>query len=287
MEYHSKYTGEEVEALLDSVKSSSSAGMFESTDVVLDGDMLKIRNLVSNRFMYLAYNQGTILQRVSERAVNQFDPYPDRLTSAQFQVGTSSGDNADYVVTPSPSFIGVGSFVRIREVSSQGLVPSLYGVAFCDSSYSSWDAIPARYKCVLQHGPQVRVNLNGQWVQDGTIVPPGYDTFGSYKSNSNHNVDSGVSTMYLYFSGYERFSILVRSDAESTYDYLNVSKVNSQEVEYSTSGKQNSGEDLGSYHEVVYDGLQPDMEYMVTLTYLKDNVTNTGADRAFLIVPRQ
>ena len=40
-----------------------------------------------------------------------------------------------------------------------------------------------------------------------------------YESNSNYNVDSGFAKMYVRISGYNEFTIYIRSYAESNYDY--------------------------------------------------------------------
>ena len=42
---------------------------------------------------------------------------------------------------------------------------------------------------------------------------------GVYESNSNYHVDNGFAKMYVRISGYNEFTIYIRSYAESYYDY--------------------------------------------------------------------
>ena len=42
---------------------------------------------------------------------------------------------------------------------------------------------------------------------------------GVYESNSNYNVNNGFAKMYVRISGYDEFTIYIRSYGESGYDY--------------------------------------------------------------------
>ena len=56
------------------------------------------------------------------------------------------------------------------------------------------------------------VNLNGQWETTTAIPNPDSTLYdGVYRSSSNYNVNSGVSTMYIDISGYSEFTLYIRS----------------------------------------------------------------------------
>ena len=91
--------------------------------------------------------------------------------------------------------------------------------------------------------------------------------------------------MYIDITGYTEFSIYIRSDAESTYDYVTVSELDSTTQKMSTSGNQNSGTAISNYTKVTYTGIDGG-SHRITVTYRKDGSVNKGADRGYLIIPK-
>ena len=62
---------------------------------------------------------------------------------------------------------------------------------------------------------------------------------GVYESNSNYNVGNGFAKMYVRISGYNEFTIYIRSYGESNYDYtlaFNPDVDVTSNPAYSTSG---------------------------------------------------
>jgi hypothetical protein len=98
-------------------------------------------------------------------------------------------------------------------------------------------------------------------------------------------VDGGIATMYIDITGYSEFSIYIRSNAESSYDYVTVSELDSTSVKKSTSGNQNSGTSISSYTKVTYTGIDGG-SHRITVTYRKDSSVNSGSDRGYLLIPK-
>ena len=130
------------------------------------------------------------------------------------------------------------------------------------------------------------VVLNDAWRQSTSVSNPDSSLYdGVYESFSNYNVNSGVATMYIDITGYTEFSIYIRSNAESTYDYVTVSQLDSTTQKITTSGNQNSGTAISNYTKVTYTGIDGG-SHRITVTYQKDYSQHSGTDRGYLIIPK-
>ena len=130
------------------------------------------------------------------------------------------------------------------------------------------------------------VTLNNTWRQSTSVSNPDSSLYdGVYESYSNYNVNSGVATMYIDIEGYNEFCFYIRSDAESTYDYVTVSELDSTSQKVSTSGKQNSGTALSNYTKVTYTGIDGG-SHRIIVTYRKDGSVNQGSDRGYVLIPK-
>ncbi len=135
-------------------------------------------------------------------------------------------------------------------------------------------------------GGSYTVVLNNAWRQSTSVSNPDSSLYdGVYESYSNYNVNDGVATMYIDIEGYTEFSIYVRSNAESTYDYVTVSELDSTTQKMSTSGKQNSGTAISNYTKVTYTGIDGG-KHRITVIYKKDYSEHSGTDRGYLIIPK-
>ena len=142
----------------------------------------------------------------------------------------------------------------------------------------------------ITQGPAVAsyytISTNDQWRLSTSVSNPDSSLYdGVYESYSNYNKDNGVATMYIDIEGYTEFSIYVRSDAESTYDYVTVSELDSTTQKMSTSGKQNSGTAISNYTKVTYTGIDGG-KHRITIIYKKDSSQHRGTDRGYLIIPK-
>ena len=130
------------------------------------------------------------------------------------------------------------------------------------------------------------VVLNNAWRQSTSVSNPDSSSYdGVYESYSNYNIHNDVATMYIDIDGYSEFSIYVRSNAESTYDYVTVSELDSTTQKMSTSGKQNSGTAISNYTKVTYTGIDGG-KHRITVIYKKDSSQHSGTDRGYLIIPK-
>lgn len=142
------------------------------------------------------------------------------------------------------------------------------------------------------------VDLNNQWQLNEAVSNPDASIYdGVYESNSNYNVNSAYATMYIDLLGYEEFTVYIRSNAESTYDYVMISQPNvsitgstsysdTSSVKANTRGSQNSGTAINNYKTVVYTGLDKNTSYRLTVVYRKDNSQHSGTDRGYVLIPK-
>lgn len=139
------------------------------------------------------------------------------------------------------------------------------------------------------------VDLNAQWRQS-TIQNPDSSIYdGVYESNSNYNVSNGFAKMYVRISGYDEFTIYIRSYAESNYDYtlaFNPDVDVTSNPSYTTSGvkahtrgNQQSGQTIEYYKKVTYTGLGGG-DHFICIVYRKDGSVNNGDDRGYVLIPK-
>lgn len=146
-------------------------------------------------------------------------------------------------------------------------------------------------------GGTYTVNLNGQWEKTTVISNPDSTLYdGVYRSSSNYNVDSGVSTMYIDISGYSEFTLYIRSYAESSFDYVIVSQLDktitsgssttdTTLVKAHTKGNQKSGTTISDYTEVKYTNIDGG-SHRITILYRKDGSVNNNDDRGYVLISK-
>lgn len=134
--------------------------------------------------------------------------------------------------------------------------------------------------------PKVTIDLNSQW-QPNTYSGTTLDDYTVYESFSNYHTNNGRAKMIIRFQGYPDFRFMYRSDAESGYDYVMVSKLdttltssavyNTASVQYNTYSSQRNW----------YDATYPNdgNEHFIEVVYRKDNSNNTEPDKGFIAIP--
>ena len=140
------------------------------------------------------------------------------------------------------------------------------------------------------------VILNGEWRSSTSQSNPNSSLYeGVYESNSNYNSPNREAIMYIYVKGYSTFTIYIRSYAESTYDYVMVSQLDTiisgststgVNVKAHTSGNQQPGTAIGNYSKVVYDIPNDGFEHRIQIVYRKDGSQNSGSDRGYLLIQK-
>jgi hypothetical protein len=102
--------------------------------------------------------------------------------------------------------------------------------------------------------------------------------------------------MYIDIVGYETFGLYIRSNAESSYDYVMVSQLdkdinndtsysNTTLVKAHTRSKQNSGTAISNYTYVEFTGIDGN-EHRITIVYRKDVITAVGADKGYILIAK-
>lgn len=137
--------------------------------------------------------------------------------------------------------------------------------------------------------PEYIVNLNDQWRLSEYIPNPDPEQFdGVYESFSNWNVNSGTADMRIEIENYSDFTIYIRSDAESSYDYVDVYELDKKytgNVYATTQSKQNSGTNIGAYQKVTFTNI-PYGKHTIYIRYKKDGSANNGTDRGYVLIPK-
>lgn len=139
--------------------------------------------------------------------------------------------------------------------------------------------------------PYLTLLLRNNW-QENTYSDVNLDGYEIFESFSNYHINSGKSKMKIYVNGdiTKTFNFKYRSDAENTYDYLVISKLDNEipsgvtysnaysnaSIEYYTRGKQNEWFDA--------EYVIPEGEHFIEILYIKNSLTNTEPDRGFIAI---
>lgn len=147
------------------------------------------------------------------------------------------------------------------------------------------------------------VDLNSQWQNSTSYGSLSSDTanYDFYESFGNHNVNNGKATMFITIYGYASFTFKVRnySDSESSYDYVVVNNIDdttvpkwqpsvgsgtasSGKVYYTNKGKSSSA----TWYDVTFNNLDGG-EHVITVTYGKDGIVNSGDDRGYVAMQKK
>ena len=159
------------------------------------------------------------------------------------------------------------------------LVPvgsTLKAVAYYNGSYSD----VASYTVST---PSISINTNGQWQSYSSGLSS--SSYYSYRSYSNYHVHGSTATMYLTISGYDTFTLYIRSYAEQSFDYTIAYEADSNTIKSDSLSNNNSGTSLSSYKRVDYTGLGG-TSHTIKIVYRKDGSVSSGDDRGYLVIPR-
>lgn len=214
------------------------------------------------------------------------------ISDIYYEFGSGGGDGTFAITSNSAWTITSDSWITVAPVSGYGNAEISFSVPLNDTGgmrtgyITVSNEIESYSITIVQYTQTINVNLNGEWIESGTTD----DGYQIYASNSNYNVNYGLAYMYITFKGYKTFTLYGRSYAENNYDYLIVSQPNktpptgatatSDTVALTTRGKQST-----SFTEVVFDGLDPSIEYVITCLYRKDSSINYDDDRAYVYLP--
>ena len=129
------------------------------------------------------------------------------------------------------------------------------------------------------------------WVKSTSVSNPDSSQYDGVYESTNGGVGNTKSIMYIDINGYDTFTIYVRSYAESSYDYVEVSNLDADitssmsSIKATTKGKQQSGTALSSYTAVTYTNIGGG-QHRIMVTYRKDVSVNSGDDKGYLLIPK-
>ena len=148
----------------------------------------------------------------------------------------------------------------------------------------------------------VNLNASNTYGWTDSSITPDSNSYYSYQSDNYHQANS-LATMSVTVVGYTEFTVYIRSNAESTYDYMVVrnldaaaftsyNNVSTSGVKDHTSGRQNTnnGTSLSHYRTVTFttsDGLTADdTPHTFYIQYKKDSSVDTNEDRGYVLIPK-
>ena len=127
-------------------------------------------------------------------------------------------------------------------------------------------------------------NVKGSWGESSKTVS-GYRV---YESKGSYNVNYGYDLAKRTFSGYPQFTFLYGSYAESSYDFVVISKLDDASAanwtysSYSNSLLTTSGKQSSSAPNLSYTFTNDGGEHFFYILYRKDGSVNSGADRGYI-----
>ena len=92
----------------------------------------------------------------------------------------------------------------------------------------------------------------------------------------------------IEIENYSNFTIYIRSNAETQWDYLEVYELDKEytgNVYATTKSKQNQGTDIGAYQKVTFTNI-PTGRHTIYVRYKKDGSGNYGTDRGYVLIPK-
>ena len=137
------------------------------------------------------------------------------------------------------------------------------------------------------------IDLNNEWTTSS--INPSPNTYYSFESAQSKGVANSGDYIYLKIKGYTTYTLYIRSNGESRYDYVMVSKpdvsitystaYNNANVYAHTYNQANAGTSLSSYVTVTFTGLTT-AEHTITIVYRKDGNGDQGTDAGYVLIPK-
>ena len=195
---------------------------------------------------------------------------PDEALIDPTQLGVT------YAVTSGSEYASVdqNGLVTITNEMAVGDTITITVVSTYDSTITDTCTITATE-------PSFTVDLNnGQWVDSGETI----DGRTVYKSDAgSYHVNNGLSRMTVTIRGYDEFRVLIRSYAESGYDYAEIGALDAVNISRNSSAnvyKTNtqSASVYGEYTLTNIDGSTHTFEVI----FSKDGSGNSNDDRAYV-----
>jgi hypothetical protein len=141
------------------------------------------------------------------------------------------------------------------------------------------------------------VNLNNQWRRSSDPNPDESLYEGVYESFTNKSLYNTAAIAYVDITGYDEFSLYIRSYGENNNDYVMVSEldktiINSTSysdttlVKAHTRGISTSGTDLSNYTKVTWTGIGGGT-HRITVLYRTSGFNIVGDNQGYMFIPKQ
>lgn len=174
-----------------------------------------------------------------------------------------------------------------------------YGTFSVDSRYGKWRnlynptseviyptidvAISTKNRLIDKSSIKIDLN-NGQWVDTGEKINGNtvyMSDLGSY------HIPNGVSRARITFGGYSKLVIMIRSYAESSYDYTMAGQMDVANFPRTTATNYvvqhtRSRQSATKYYEARYE--PQNEEHFIEIAYAKDSSSDSNADRGYFYI---
>lgn len=222
----------------------------------------------------ITVNNGEIMNVLGTTYQVKYAYTPDEwlIDPAQLGVTFSLGSGSQY------ASIDQNGLLTLTSTPSDGDTIEVIAASTYNSMIQNTGIITARYI------PQtVNINtFNGQWIDTNTTI----DNANVFKSDYNsYHINGGLSRMRVTISGYDSFTVMLRSYAEGSYDYAELGALDATNIArgsgiLSTSGKQSSTD----YYGYTFENLGYS-EHSFEVIYSKDSSDNSNDDRGYVYFP--
>lgn len=229
---------------------------------------------------------------INTSPINNCDALTDKLSDVKVNIGESHYRHLVSEVNRLNGYRNMSEsafmdlyrdvMTQIREYDSN---KSMYGYNASSTDYLKevaeeyYDDAEAYYA-----DESIEIYTNYEWE---SISSPHY-SYRAYRSYYNHNRHSTNARMSFTIKGYREFTFYIRSNGESSCDYVIVGKdyiPNTSNYDASTYNKATSGSSFSYYSPVRYTNLDPSREYTINVVYRKDSSVNNGDDRGYVLIP--
>ncbi len=235
-----------------------------------------IKNRLSALFPNINYELGDLvgISLVVPKNVNLF--YTNTFeVSVAYDGGTDDKHTANLTVK-GPATIN-GNTVTLDSSAKEDDVIEITAISNYNAELTDTKTVMVINKEIIK---SITLNLNdGQFVETEELV----NNNKVYQSDvGSYHIDNGKSIANMVITGYSKFVVYIKSDAESNYDYtelfdLNVTPVRAQGI-LSTKGQQKQ---WLKKEYTISDLLE---EQSISVMYSKDSSGNANQDRGYFYI---
>lgn len=166
--------------------------------------------------------------------------------------------------------------VTLTDAAKAGDVITIKATADSDNSITGTASVS-----IVDVGKSYSINLNGQWEDSKATGSNGEIIY-----QSGTTADNGTSVATITFQGYDTFKMMVRTNGESDYDYLDVGPLDKTATRdnaaniFSGKGKASATR----FYEVDIPVTDNTQTHTVQVIYSKDSSGSEGTDKGYFYI---